>query len=570
MRAGSLLAWMAAAACLLAAMPTPAASNDCLLIVHPETWVSALEPSAAFKTRPGYSVTNVSCDAVAGDGALTPGALRTRLTQWHAGIASADKQGYVLLLGDFDVIPAASFRVLAGDSAAYPSDLYYRDLHSEFDANGNGVLGEYGTGLDFDPATFAAAFAAIRNDVGLGRLPIPGGETAEQVESRLSQIIAFEREVSPRKQCAIMTAGRITFEPAFPADSWEYVVRDIVDVLRSDFTNGTVTTVVHAAPGYTNLTHVDHLVEGNSIADYTEGQDIVRGLWESNDACSVLCNVSHGSATADFALTSVGAGLPTNVHSATVISLSCASYPLGTAAYLAGLAAAYFGSTANVTPDIPSFVSGEVQSLAITNLFHSDLCLAEIFDAALAHYIEEIPGTLLWLYDKPGILRNAVGFQMIGDPTLVHRRRDRDGDGLLDGEEAACGTEPDDPDSDGDEIEDGDEVYQHGTDPARADTDGDDMDDGDELTAGTDPLQAASVLVLTGVREEGDGIVLSWTSVTGRVYAVVQSTHLPAGDWTPVPGGTNVAGTGSIVTITNSPCADTVTFRVHVHGGVKP
>ncbi|MFC5370528.1 LPXTG cell wall anchor domain-containing protein, partial [Arcanobacterium bovis] len=68
---------------------------------------------------------------------------------------------------------------------------------------------------------------------------------------------------------------------------------------------------------------------------------------------------------------------------------------------------------------------------------------------------------------------------------------DTDGDGLNDGDEIAKGTDPLKPDTDGDGVSDGDEIT-HGTDPNKADTDGDGVSDGDEITEGTDPLDSRS------------------------------------------------------------------------------
>jgi alpha-tubulin suppressor-like RCC1 family protein len=66
---------------------------------------------------------------------------------------------------------------------------------------------------------------------------------------------------------------------------------------------------------------------------------------------------------------------------------------------------------------------------------------------------------------------------------------DSDGDGLDDGEEAAIdGTDPNNKDTDGDILTDGDEVLVFGTDPENNDTDVDGLTDGDEvLVFGTDP-----------------------------------------------------------------------------------
>jgi hypothetical protein len=66
---------------------------------------------------------------------------------------------------------------------------------------------------------------------------------------------------------------------------------------------------------------------------------------------------------------------------------------------------------------------------------------------------------------------------------------DSDGDGLTNDEEAKLGTDPFNPDTDGDELGDGREVKELTTNPLSADTDGDELSDGDEvLRRSTDPL----------------------------------------------------------------------------------
>lgn len=71
---------------------------------------------------------------------------------------------------------------------------------------------------------------------------------------------------------------------------------------------------------------------------------------------------------------------------------------------------------------------------------------------------------------------------------------DTDGDGLIDGEEVfQTSTSPQSTDSDGDGLTDTDEIYTNGTNPAVLDTDGDGVPDGEEiLIYGTDPLDPAS------------------------------------------------------------------------------
>jgi len=75
---------------------------------------------------------------------------------------------------------------------------------------------------------------------------------------------------------------------------------------------------------------------------------------------------------------------------------------------------------------------------------------------------------------------------------------DSDLDGLLNLDEFEEGTNPNDPDTDGDDLLDGDEVNIHGTNPHDSDTDGDGLTDGDEINNyGTDPLNPDT---------DGDGI----------------------------------------------------------------
>jgi len=108
---------------------------------------------------------------------------------------------------------------------------------------------------------------------------------------------------------------------------------------------------------------------------------------------------------------------------------------------------------------------------------------------------------------------------------------DTDGDGLTDGQEVLIyGTDPTNPDTDGDGLSDGDEVLIHGTDPLlwdtdgdglsdyfevitmpcldplNPDTDGDGIPDGEEIAAGSDPCDPDSALysIAGNITYDGD------------------------------------------------------------------
>ena len=67
---------------------------------------------------------------------------------------------------------------------------------------------------------------------------------------------------------------------------------------------------------------------------------------------------------------------------------------------------------------------------------------------------------------------------------------DSDGDGLNDGDEIKTyETDPLNDDYDGDGLKDGEEVLEYRTDPLKGDTDGDGINDGDEVELGCAPRQ---------------------------------------------------------------------------------
>ncbi|OGO40875.1 MAG: hypothetical protein A2W36_02265 [Chloroflexi bacterium RBG_16_58_14] len=77
--------------------------------------------------------------------------------------------------------------------------------------------------------------------------------------------------------------------------------------------------------------------------------------------------------------------------------------------------------------------------------------------------------------------------------TTDPKNPDSDQDKLSDGEEVLRqGTDPKNPDTDADSLSDGDEVMQHRTDPKKPDTDSDTLNDGDEVARKTNPLKADS------------------------------------------------------------------------------
>jgi len=107
-------------------------------------------------------------------------------------------------------------------------------------------------------------------------------------------------------------------------------------------------------------------------------------------------------------------------------------------------------------------------------------------------------------------------------------------------------------DTDGDNLPNVDEG-RFGLDKYDADTDDDGFGDYAEAVTGTDGTDAQSMF-RAGVDppNTNGAFVMSWQSVTGRVYSVWSLRDLAGGTWSPVEGRTNMPGTGAVMAYTNS------------------
>ncbi len=88
-------------------------------------------------------------------------------------------------------------------------------------------------------------------------------------------------------------------------------------------------------------------------------------------------------------------------------------------------------------------------------------------------------------HQKGSYFQFLIGVMVIGEDEDA----DPDHDGLTTRQERKIGTDPHNPDTDGDGLTDGEEVLKYKTNPLNPDTDGDGLKDGEEVKVyGTDPL----------------------------------------------------------------------------------
>lgn len=101
-----------------------------------------------------------------------------------------------------------------------------------------------------------------------------------------------------------------------------------------------------------------------------------------------------------------------------------------------------------------------------------------------------------------------------------------------------------DADSDGDGLNDLDEVKFYGTNPLRVDSDGDGVSDGAEVLAGTSPTDPKSLFALKIDLDPQGHHWLRLPIISGRQYTLQRRRPIAIGVWENVPDATGIAGDG--------------------------
>ena len=159
-----------------------------------------------------------------------------------------------------------------------------------------------------------------------------------------------------------------------------------------------------------------------------------------------------------------------------------------------------YGANINYSSSWAELVGTESEELSWT--MDAWQYLADTDDDGLPNLIEKEVGSDPYNPDTDGDnLPDGYEALTLGtDPTkpdtddngVLDCDEDFDEDGLTNLQEYELGTEPYNEDTDGDGLKDGEEINTYGTDPLKVDTDDDGLDDGDEIYFETDPLNPDS------------------------------------------------------------------------------
>ncbi|MBN2230774.1 MAG: right-handed parallel beta-helix repeat-containing protein [Candidatus Thorarchaeota archaeon] len=172
---------------LMPTSPEPLAFGDGegYLIVADESYIPYITNFVDWKTYIGFNmhVTSIQDIMTTSPGRDAAEQLRNYLIESY----NNDDIQYVLLVGDGDIVPAREVMdpAHAGqglDNGTEPSDLYFECLDGDWDANGNGLYGEYGDDVDFFP------------ELMVGRIPVQAPEEAQDV---LDAIVILESSPEP-------------------------------------------------------------------------------------------------------------------------------------------------------------------------------------------------------------------------------------------------------------------------------------------------------------------------------------------------------------------------------------
>jgi hypothetical protein len=90
------------------------------------------------------------------------------------------------------------------------------------------------------------------------------------------------------------------------------------------------------------------------------------------------------------------------------------------------------------------------------------------------------------------------------------------------------------------------------------------MNNWQEWVANTNPTNAASVLRLT-ILSNSPPVAVTFSSSAARLYTLLSCSNLTASSvWTPVPGQTNIPGSGAVFTLTDTNPPAPAFYRVSV------
>jgi hypothetical protein len=255
--------------------PTQSKDYDILIVSLPHLY-SAFSAWEAFRNGQGLSTNFANISTIL---ASSPGSNDAeKLRNYVAAQYAQQSFGYLLLIGDHDTVPTAYLTPEPDGSETVPSDFYYSDLSSIFDADGDNRLGEYSTGfgdqdylVDFTPEVF------------VGRIST---NSATEVSAIAQRVVSFEQDNGEWKNHALLPAAFLNYQGE---PETIFLQTD-----GADFMEYEVQTVLSSMTCETMYEHTG--VVPSHPSDFDLSYDTLAGLI-STQSYGLLSWSAHGSAT---------------------------------------------------------------------------------------------------------------------------------------------------------------------------------------------------------------------------------------------------------------------------------
>jgi len=384
--------------------PSPIEKRIYMVVGETEA-INAVEDLLVERERQGYFVRTASLERIKqvfNQYDTVPEQVRAALQEEEAFFQS-ENEVYLLLLGSHETIPFVWFETDPVDPYEYGvyTDGYYANLHSDFDSDGDGNLGEWGQD-DYD----------LNRELHVGRVPL---DNPAQIRAWARRVLNFEKDQSARMDESLLAGGYIAVE----GDTAVAVslVRELV--LKPQGYD--VTTMLEEHPYGDNYRFLqsDRTLDQDEFTDQLSNNEYGFVFWMSHGNHLGASTLNHGSFIYLTELDHLKAKPPTLYFSSACLqSFPAYGNNLGEQMMQTN-ATAFVASTGETYPG--ALGGGSLIFLVATHkVVVQSMPLAVGIDQARDVYIKNF-----WKlpYDRGTFLKNYFGFTVLGDPAMAYPNR---------------------------------------------------------------------------------------------------------------------------------------------------
>jgi len=253
--------------------PSGSKFYDILYVGTPESYaaISALE---AFRNGQGFithfaNIATVLAETTGSDPA-------DKLRNFLISEYTAHPFTYLVLLGDYDVVPVMMLIPEPNGSEQVPSDFFYGDLSSIIDTDNDGRLGEYYStqgiddwGVDYSPELFVGRFSTN----------IPA-----ELSAIAARVVAFEQSEAAWKNNALLPAAFLNYQNEPELGFLQTDGADFMEYVKANVLSGMNCSTMYEQIG----------VVASHPSDYALDYDTLRNLL-SSQSYGLLNWSAHGS-----------------------------------------------------------------------------------------------------------------------------------------------------------------------------------------------------------------------------------------------------------------------------------